>query len=726
MLKQSCENDLKASVSDGLIPGVSYGLIPGVSYGPIPGVSYGPIPGVSDGLILSVSNASETLTSEVTKENHNNIDKDVEDKTVVVTGQQTKSVQPKPSPQSVNPFLDSMETSGQQVPQFIQPLNQVENVINTPFSIGTLVKSNKTNKTEVVVADGGDVEVVVPLTGEIMPPRGMNFSLKLLRKIFQVSDTEEGEVVKVFYLIMVIVHKLNGDMLYFKDTVESNKVKSIDWVKKCTHSLAILPVGKEEKAMYESWVQACIETENVPKEIIYPTAGWRLVEGLGYRFVYAGGIVGTDNPLIHTAGTLNTLELDHQKLHSKKVFMEAMQMGTICKNAFASAELLLFVHASVLSTFYNLVGHPINFVFGVVGITNSRKTSLATAMAQIFDRQNLKAHAEFATSTSGGVEKILGMYKDGIAIVDDFKPGITTSQTKKMSETLDKLVRFVGNGVSAKRMLDFIYAGDEKYFPITSSCVVTMELVKGVTSSISRMFLTEIHKNSVNDNLLKYYQDNKWLLPTHLYSFITWVTANCESVCAYLKNRFPELRQCHKFAYGRYSEMFATLMTSAELIGRYAREIGFWDEAYIAEFLKKTEDMLVAELAQMGENAQKRDKTDVIRRALQDAILHEKIRFVTYDRESAAKKVDAYNDQLHFYVRGGYLSKIINNFCSEFSEGVNIDKDELIDLLEKMELIDIKVNKNGRERARKLPNQNENNLRYLYLKRDAVDSLFWE
>ena len=167
-------------------------------------------------------------------------------------------------------------------------------------------------------------------------------------------------------------------------------------------------------------------------------------------------------------------------------------------------------------------------------------------------------------------------------------------------------------------------------------------------------------------------------------------------------------------------------MTSAELIGRYAREIGFWDEAYIAEFLKKTEDMLVAELAQMGENAQKRDKTDVIRRALQDAILHEKIRFVTYDRESAAKKVDAYNDQLHFYVRGGYLSKLINNFCSEFSEGVNIDKDELIDLLEKMELIDIKVNKNGRERARKLPNQNENNLRYLYLKRDAVDSLFWE
>ena len=127
-------------------------------------------------------------------------------------------------------------------------------------------------------------------------------------------------------------------------------------------------------------------------------------------------------------------------------------------------------------------------------MTNSRKTSLVLALAKIFGRNNLVADAEFATATNCGIEKVLGTYHDAPVIVDDFKPGATPMQQKALDGKLDELLRFYGNRVTKKRMTDFMPAGSKKYFPISGGCIITMEIVNGVQSSLSRMFLVELKR----------------------------------------------------------------------------------------------------------------------------------------------------------------------------------------------------------------------------------------
>lgn len=565
------------------------------------------------------------------------------------------------------------------------------------------------------------------VTGTPVKAVDLNFSMKLLRNKYYIIDDAKGEIWKREYVIAVTVKKLDGTLKVFTAYVPSHKVKGTEWLKEATGCFAKIPSKKEEKEEYEAIIQCCIENETVPNEIIYPTAGWRNIQNVGHRFIYAGGIIGENNSLIHTAGNGNTLDVNTKEVYSQKNFFDAMGMMNICKNSAASSELLLFVHASMLSTLYEEAGFPINFVFGIVGITNSRKTSMATAVAQVFDRQKLKANAEIATSTSCGIEKILGTYKDGVVIVDDFKPGANPSQTRDMVAKLDEFVRLTGNRVPKSRMTEFMQNPEKKFFPITSSCVCTMELVQGVTSTISRMFLTEIDADSVDNICLAHYQTEKWILPTHIYAFLSWVTVNYEMVRDDIKKRFPELRSCQKFVFGRYTEMYATLMIAAEIIAKYACDRMFWNEAQRVDFLVKINQMLISDLHLMEEKANQRDKTDVVKRALQDAFLHGKIEMYQLTPENASLNAEAYEDDTKVYARSQYVKNIVNNFCVANSEIFRVgDIAEIIDLLEKAELLDIAITKSRKERSRKLPFQKENTLRYLHIKKSEIAKLFIE
>ena len=79
----------------------------------------------------------------------------------------------------------------------------------------------------------------------------LNFSLDLVKRIVRISDTKNGEVYAYVYVIRVIVHKMDGSFETFVAAVSSDKVKSVEWLKLCTHSLAKIPSRKEEKEILD-------------------------------------------------------------------------------------------------------------------------------------------------------------------------------------------------------------------------------------------------------------------------------------------------------------------------------------------------------------------------------------------------------------------------------------------------------------------------------------------
>lgn len=551
----------------------------------------------------------------------------------------------------------------------------------------------------------------------------LNFNLKLAKKIIRVYDTENGKVKKYDYDIWIQVTKQNGKVMDFQASVSSEKVKDISWVTKATHSLATIPRDKEQREEWYEKVQCCVESENVPFELIYPNAGWREIRPNVWRFVYADGVIGEEGVDIHTLPRYK-LSLKPEKIGIAETFQLATRMIHVTKNLTA-LELFLFTHMTILSTLFEKAGFPLKFVFGIVGVTNSRKTSLVLALSQIFDREKLVADAEFATATRCGIEKTLSTYKDGVVFIDDFKPGINVGQQNELNRKLDELVRMYGDRVPKKRMTDFMSDGEKKYFPIGGGCVLTMELVTGVTSSITRMFLTELGQDDVQNDQLSFYQENRWVLNTHLYDFVLWVTDHFEKVVNYVSNRIPQLRSERLYTVGRYNEMRAFFTVTTEIFSQYARDRNFWMEDESFSFQHSVKMAIGEELCSMQRYIRKLDKGIWILRALDELIKRGQSSVKELNENTCSQCLEIYDSNEMLYVRSKYLIIVAKEYLTKTYSGINIvNEGEVISALERLEVIEILIKEDGkRERSRKLPIQRGNRNRYLFVKKEQMKKI---
>lgn len=549
----------------------------------------------------------------------------------------------------------------------------------------------------------------------------LNFDLHLLACIVKISDTEDGEKFEFSYRIKISVYRLDGKIVSYEAEVLGDKVKEIGWLKKATNSMATIPKGKEQQEEFTMKVQECIETEDVPREIIYARGGWRHIPELGWRYVYSQGIIGDTIAFVHT-DSRDRYRLDlNEKASSNETFDLAMGMRNICRNKMASTELLLYVHASLLTELFKIAGHQLNFAFGIVGVTNSRKTSLVTAVAKVFNRKNLVADAEFATATDCGIEKTLSLYKDAPVLIDDFKPGINRAQQRHMSSKLDNLLRLCGNRVAKKRMTDFISDGDKKYFPIDGGCVLTLELVDGVLSSLTRLFVTEIGVDEVQNKYLRFYQENRWILPTHTYGFLEWLTGRFEDIVNLIKDQFDQFRNRHQFSKARFSDSYATFMVTANILSVYALEKDYWNQQQCQEFFSEVDEIILRELKSMEYRIQNGDKGIYALKVLEENLKSQQIQITCLNEDTCSKRYKLYENQEFYFIQTDFLRKIVNKYSRKNNDGIEIiNRDEIIGHLERLQVLDILEKDGNYQKSRKLPIQRGNALRYLYIKKSEM------
>ena len=575
------------------------------------------------------------------------------------------------------------------------------------------------------VAEGGDIQQLGSRVKENKKPEGFNFQLELMKRIYRIYDSSNGEICDRFYGIKITVYKANGKSIDFEPEIESDKVKDYGWLKKETDSLAKLPRTKDDKEVLDNMIQECIESEYAKPEWIYNRAGWRNITGRGWRYVFHEGIVGNQGTQIHTGGGFYTLMLQGDKIGTREVFRAAMMAGDICKNERTSKNLLLFMHMGLLTTLFQLAGHDIDFSFMIVGPTNCRKTSLVTAIAKVFDRDRLKADAEFATATSAGIEQTLGMYKDATVIIDDYKAGANLTQQREMNRKLDELIRFYGDRVEKKRMLIFTHNGERIYFPIGGNCVITGEFApEAIESSMTRLFLTEVNINDVDNIQLRRYQEERWIIPTHVYDFLQWVTGRFETCVQYIAENYSGYRDRKHYSVGRFSNMYAAFMITADLISMYALERGFWNSEDQGRFLQAVQTGLEIELDIMEERFRQRDKATQVLRVFKEALDSNQITPVQLNRDSCGRGEELYEDSRCYYVTTRFLRMVIKQYGTAYSDTQRIiNNEDLIAVLDRKEALEV-VEKDGKRiRSRKLPIQRGNTKRYLYLKKESLEHL---
>ena len=182
------------------------------------------------------------------------------------------------------------------------------------------------------------------------------------------------------------------------------------WVHLATDGLAFIS-EKNGGQLFREYVHRIIEEnrKKVPIERYYYQNGWKELDNGKMVYVYEGGIVG--NPTKEIWGGVK-LKFDIAEGDAKENFKKYYSMEAICKKKSVSRTLMVFTALSVMSTLFEKAGFPIKFIVGVLGTTNTLKTSMSLVFTRIFNAEEIKNPEITFSSTQSGIETMVAKYAD--------------------------------------------------------------------------------------------------------------------------------------------------------------------------------------------------------------------------------------------------------------------------------------------------------------------------
>lgn len=217
-------------------------------------------------------------------------------------------------------------------------------------------------------------------------------------------------------------------------------------------------------------------------------------------------------------------------------------------------------------------------VFGVL------KSSLA-AILQAHAGTGYRGEGDLlpaADTTLPSLSGILGERRDGLVIVDDYKPGETTSVDNKTQGTAEQGIRAATNRQRrAKNKMRGV--GRAKVAACMALLMYTAECLPLFNSGSThdRTFPFQVHKGDVRMDRLTVLQDRVDDFPEATAGYVAWLAANHDTVTAFLAERFRELRaelRAGEEVTGRACSHIAHMLCAAEVFTRFAVEVGAMTE----------------------------------------------------------------------------------------------------------------------------------------------------
>ena len=128
---------------------------------------------------------------------------------------------------------------------------------------------------------------------------------------------------------------------------------------------------------------------------------------------------------------------DPKKIDATETFNDFWKMKFLsARKQENSVFLFHYTCLAVMTTLFQEVGHPINFVVALIGTTNSQKTATGIIFTRLYNR-NTKAAADIRfDSTNAAIMEKTSTYGDAILMVDDILPyddPVWAKQQKKTS-----------------------------------------------------------------------------------------------------------------------------------------------------------------------------------------------------------------------------------------------------------------------------------------------------
>lgn len=392
-----------------------------------------------------------------------------------------------------------------------------------------------------------------------------NFTVEFIWEGKIVSEESEKEGKEIFYV------KIRSDMCEAKmGILAMNQLYNPVAYQKICGGYGI--VKRKGCELFREYILEKLG-KSIPFIFIFRTPGWYFDAKVARKAVFAlpNFVIGEGTKKMECQMDRTFVLRGEMKQNNPAWILERIfEVGLEAAPYSVTVPLFLWSHIAILGKLFAEAGVPVKFTLALIGVTNSRKTSLATALCQMYDRENLKPQISFE-STIGGLEKAMSDHPDEVLVLDDLRPGRNRKETQEYLKKLDFVVRAMGDGVEKKRQCYFSIRDEELHCPIRTYPLITGEILNATASTMTRIVKIDIGKKDVDNKRLSWLQDNPKVLQLHWGYFIAYVQQRLQELVQSIRNNTKAERKSisGNFRIPRFAEDAAILDVTIQILQEY-------------------------------------------------------------------------------------------------------------------------------------------------------------
>lgn len=247
------------------------------------------------------------------------------------------------------------------------------------------------------------------------------------------------------------------------------------------------------------------------------------------------------------------------------------------KNFSIGAMIFIYSYMGIIAPILSDAGISPNEILALIGKTQTKKSTIAAELLQVFrekGNKEPKTDTQF-TSTRSGIMDLVKEKPCSCFLLDDFTFMESSSLQQGQETKFEFLTRVYGDRVDVAKHDTF--TGKVNKQGAVGMLAVTGEYFNGINSTRSRYIIQPFDYNTVDTTTLNKFQNSECrnMYCSSFYHFIRFVSDNYEQILDDLGNHISAYKAGPKlFRADRYNRFYIACNSVVYLLSRYACAIG--------------------------------------------------------------------------------------------------------------------------------------------------------
>jgi hypothetical protein len=356
---------------------------------------------------------------------------------------------------------------------------------------------------------------------------------------------------------------------------------------------------------------------DVPRRHVFKFTGWKQ-NGSAWQYLTGSGAIGAD-------GLRQDVQVELGQGHMSRYRMPPSLESEAVKAAAGRVWDLLAIcpgkrqiGAALLAAVARApLGEclPIDFAIFIHGMTGAKKSAITAIPLAFFGDFNARRFPANFTDTDNDIEVKAFQAKDGVFVVDDFKPSVNQSEAAKLHAKAERLIRNTGNQAGRGRRGSELQAKAAPYN--RSMTFITGEDLPKGQSLLGRLLILELTRSDVDCNILTRLQHaaESGRLAGLMTAYLQWLAPRLDS----LKQEFPEkvvslrdiaLQGGYASSHPRAPEIFANLVAGAAVFAEFLESVGAIGSEQASALVESVESGLMQAFSEQADYQADQDETE--------------------------------------------------------------------------------------------------------------------